>query len=227
MTCDWPIDTTCLPDAPDEAALVIREAAIELASSILWALSGRQFGACPVIARPCPQSCAMPVYSGQWRTTSCGCAVRCSRAAPSVVHLPGPVGEVLTVAVDGINLAPSEYVLEGEYLYRADGTAWPAQDLARPNGADNTWSVTYTRGHPVPRGVGRLTGILAAEFVNACTGGKCRLPRNVESVSRRGVSYQMVDPAEIYQNGKTGLSEVDLWLSAVNPNAIMQAPRVR
>lgn len=226
MTCDWPIDTTCLPDAPDEAAVVIREAAIELASSILWALSGRQYGACPVIARPCPQRCDMPMYDGTWRTTACGCVGRCSRSSPSVVHLPGPVGEVLTVAEDGIILDPSEYALEGEYLYRV-GAVWPSQDLGQPNGGIGTWSVTYTRGIPVPSGVGRLTGILAAEFVNACTGGKCRLPRNVESVNRRGVSYQMVDPAEIYQNGKTGLSEVDLWLSAVNPNVLMQAPRVR
>lgn len=227
MTCDWPIDTTCLPEAADEAALVVRESSVALASEILWALSGRQFGACPVIARPCPQSYAMPLYGGgTWRSTACGCAGGCSRVSPSVVHLPGPVGEVLAVAVDGITLDPDEYALEGEYLYRV-GDVWPAQDLGHPNGEVGTWSVTYTRGHPVPVGVGRLTGILAAEFVNACTGGKCRLPRNVESVSRRGVSYQMVDPAEIYQNGKTGLSEVDLWLSAVNPNAVMQPPRVR
>jgi hypothetical protein len=40
------------------------------------------------------------------------------------------------------------------------------------------------------------------------------------------VSYQVYNPQQIYADGKTGLSEVDLWLATVNPNHLMAAPSV-
>jgi hypothetical protein len=49
----------------------------------------------------------------------------------------------------------------------------------------------------------------------------------VTSVSRQGISYQMIDPTDILATGKTGLPEVDLWLSAVNPSHMQEPPRVR
>lgn len=82
-------------------------------------------------------------------------------------------------------------------------------------------------GTPVPGGVGVLVGTLAKEFLDACSGGKCRLPRRVQQVSRQGVSYQMVDPTDIYRSGLTGIPEIDIWLSSVNPNRLMAPPRVR
>lgn len=63
--------------------------------------------------------------------------------------------------------------------------------------------------------------------MDACGGGKCRLPRRVQTVSRQGVTYQMVDPTDIYRDGLTGLPEVDIWIASVNPNRLMGAPRVR
>lgn len=207
--------------------------------SVLWALSGRQFGQCPVIARPCPSPCPstsgvtlgpgrFPVFSdGRWLDTNCRCYGACETSGPTVVHLPGPVGEVLSVTVGGITLDTAAYQLEGDRLYRTDGAQWPRQDLLQPLGGDATWSVTYTRGVPVPAGVGVLVGVLTKEFLDACGGGKCRLPRRVQSVSRAGVSYQMVDPTDIYAAGKTGLAEIDIWLAAVNPTALQQRPAVR
>ncbi|AUM19880.1 hypothetical protein CSW53_13070 [Rhodococcus ruber] len=210
----------------------------DLAVSVLWALSGRQFGQCPVIARPCPQTCStssgtygagwFPVFAdGQWRNLTCGCPGSCTASGPKVVHLPGPVGEVLTVTVAGVILDEAAWHLEGDRLYRVDGADWPRQDMNSPSGSDGTWTVTYTRGIPVPDGVGTLVGILTKEFLDACGGGKCRLPRRVQSVSRQGVSYQMVDPTDIYRSGKTGLAEIDIWLAAVNPIALQQRPVVR
>lgn len=80
---------------------------------------------------------------------------------------------------------------------------------------------------PVPPGVGVLVGLLTKEFLAACSGGKYRLPRRVQAMTRNGVSYQMVDPQDIYASGKTGLAEVDIWLAAVNPTALQQRPTVR
>ena len=238
---EWPIDGGCLPEVstPEEQAAL--DAAKDLAVDVLWALSGRQYGVCPAVARPCPlqrnplpsgnrsswsSSALVAVWSGDnWANVACGCAGGCVSSGPRMVHLPGPVQSIVEVNVEGVIQDPSEYQLEGDILYRV-GEPWPYQDLSRPLYEDGTWSVTYMRGLPVPKGLGRLTGLLVNEFYLACTGGKCRLPRTVTEVSRQGVTHRMFDTNQIYASGKTGIAEIDLWLAAVNPHHIMQAPTV-
>jgi hypothetical protein len=242
MTCSWPVDRSCLPSATSDVDKARQAAAEDLAVAILWALSGRQYGVCPTITRPCPTPCVAPMGGvllggpgwfpiwddGNWRNVTCGCAGgNCTRSGPGVVHLPGPVAEVTRVVIGGHEVLPAEYAVEGDFLYRRGGLDWPTQDLARPAGEVGTWQVEYGRGVPVPVGVGVLVGTLALEFLNACSGGKCRLPRRVQSVSRQGVNFQMVDPTDIYRSGLTGIPEIDVWLSSVNPNRLMGAPRVR
>lgn len=253
MSCDWPIDRTCLPALPDlpdnptteqqEAyalALSRQNAAEDLAVGVLWALSGRQFGACETTARPCPNDWTTQwgmgpflspyvrlLDSGFWVDSPCGCGSgACVVSGPRVVHLPGPVAAIVSVTIAGVVLDASGYQLEGDALYRKGGASWPRQDLGRPLGENGTWSVTYTRGLPVPPGVDRLAGILAKEFISACGGGgSCRLPKTVVSTTQRGVTH-VFDPSKILAAGKTGLSEVDQWLAAVNPNHLLAAPSV-
>ncbi|OBC03370.1 hypothetical protein A5784_14145 [Mycobacterium sp. 852013-50091_SCH5140682] len=253
MPCDWPIDRTCLPELPvpsdtptaDEQAaydlaLVQRNAAEDRAVFVLWALSGRQFGVCETKVRPCPENLSLAGYAmpwaspfvltldeGHWFNWPCGCVGSCTVSGPRVVHLPGPVAEVTAVTIDGVVLDPDEYQVEGNVLYRK-GTSWPRQDLGRPLGESGTWSVTYTRGNPVPPGVAQLVGLLAKEFMVACDPSgtaKCRLPRTVVSTTRQGVTH-VFDPAKMLAAGKTGLPEVDSWLAAANPNHLAQAPEV-
>lgn len=243
MTCSWPVDRSCLPTSESAPEIAQQTDAENLAVQVLWALSGRQFGVCPVIARPCPTPCGgvspwsdlgapfIVTWDGaNWRNTACGCGPRCSYLSPSVIHLASrvalPIQEVTEVVIAGELLDDAEYRLEGDLLYRVNGS-WPAQDLTRPLDEAGTWSVTYTRGVPVPPGTAKLVGLLAAEFLAACRGGKCKLPRRVRSVTRQSVSYDMIDPTDIYTSGKTGIPEVDLWLSAVNPHRLMSAPTVR
>lgn len=238
--CEWPIDTGCLPTVTTPAEQDALDAAAELAIDVLWALSGRQYGVCPTVARPCPlpslasgrlstpyggSGISLLRTGGEWANESCGCAGRCRLSGPRMVHLPGPVQSIIEVKIAGEVIPASGYELEKNILYR-NGSPWPFQDLSRPLHEEGTWSVTYMRGVPVPKGVARLTGLLVTEFYNACTGGKCRLPRTVTEVSRQGVSHKMYNPNEIYAAGKTGIPEIDLWLSAVNPRAIMSAPTV-
>lgn len=240
MSCSWPIDRTCLPIATDEVGIAQQTAAENLAVQVLWALSGRQFGVCPVITRPCPQACSpcdldggylLAFWDGaNWRNTFCGCGARCSWESPYVVHLGVgaalPVQEIVEVVIDGVVLDASEYRLEGDLLYRV-GAKWPSQNLAAPLDEPGTWSITYTRGFPPPEGTAVLVGLLAKEFMTACAGGKCALPRRVQQVTRQGVTYQMIDPTDIYAAGKTGIPEIDIWLSAVNPRAMASPPTVR
>lgn len=228
MTCTWPVDRTCLPDANAPTDRVGMQAAVDAAVEVLWSLTGRQFGCCPVIVRPRPQVPTDGVQitggyavldAGVWRNVVCG-------GTATVIDLPGPVCDVVEVTLGGEVLPTTDYQLEGTRLYRLGDAQWPEQDMNLPLGEPGTWSVTYEQGSPPPAGAGKMVGILALEFWNACSTGKCKLPRRVQTVSRQGVTYQKVDPTDIYEKGATGLSEVDLWVSAVNPHRHRQAPAV-
>ncbi|MBP3086954.1 hypothetical protein [Mycolicibacterium fortuitum] len=246
MSCEWPVDRTCLPDLPVlgddpttaeqaayDAAVAQRNSAENIAIQVLWSLSGRQFGVCETTARPCPTYAqgfgygpfVLMLDSGHWTNWPCGCIGSCSVTGPRVVHLPGPVDAITVVTIDGVPLDQADYQLEGNALYRKGGQ-WPRQDLGRPLGESGTWSVTYTRGIPVPPGVDKLTGQLAREFAAACDDeDECRLPRTLVATTRRGVSHEF-DPSKILAAGKTGLTEVDLWLSSVNPHGLQQNAEV-
>jgi hypothetical protein len=62
------------------------------------------------------------------------------------------------------------------------------------------------------------------EFAKACTGGKCRLPANVTSVSRQGVAYEIA--AGTFPEGTTGIREVDAWIGLWNPEGRRQSTQV-
>lgn len=251
--CTWPVDRGCLTPLPElpatptdeqqaayDLALAQRNAAEDMAVQVIWALSGRQFGVCPEVIRPCPprwwdqQHYQRPAFYGllsnfDWylMAQGCGCGGRCVKSGPRMLHLPGPAQSVTKVTIDGVELDQADYTLEGDVLYRNGGQAWPGQNLGRPLGEPGTWSVEYLRGTPPPAGTAGLVGLLTKEFLAAaCSGGKCRLPRNVTQVVRQGVTFEMYNPNDIYATGKTGLPEVDLWLSAVNPNRLAAAPSV-
>lgn len=200
------------------------ESAEAVAVHVMWALSGRQFGLTLVRYRP-PVACRH--RPAEWweigslrRAFGCGCP-----DGGRVVVLPGPVGEVTEVRIGDEALPADGWRLEGDRLYRV-GHPWPPQNLDRPLPEAGTWSVVYLRGLPVPAGVDRLTGLLAKEFIAACTGsGKCRLPRTLVGTTARGVVHSF-DPAKILAAGKTGIPEIDLFLSAVNPHGLAEPPRV-
>lgn len=253
MSCQWPIDRACWPVLCAPIDKQRMQQAADNAVFILWSFTGRQFGVCPVQIRPCPTSCLpspldmlgypapipgqllplgagwwFPMWdNGAWRNVSCGCPGNCSRSGPTVVHLPGPVASVDTVTIAGVNLAASAWKLEGDYLYRIDGENWPSQDLRQPLDEAGTWSVTYQRGYPPPAGAATHVGQLAMEFFDACTKGKCKLPKRVQQITRQGVSMQMIDPHDLFGAGLTGIDTIDLWIRAVNPARVQAAPKVR
>lgn len=205
-----------------------------MAIDVLWALSGRQFGCLEVTARPCAdyaQGFGYRAYQtvldgDMWMDVGCGCTGSCTITGPRVIHLPGPVVDVLEVDLWSVTLPPDGYQLEGDALYRTGGASWPRQNLGAPLGEPGTWSVKYQQGVPAPEYVGVLTATLANELVKACTEGEeCRIPRNVVSSSRRGVNYEF-DPSKLTAAGKTWIPEIDMWLAQVNPNQLTSAPEV-
>ena len=64
---------------------------------------------------------------------------------------------------------------------------------------------------------------LASQVYLQCVGDRrCRLPQNVTSVSRQGVSASFEPP----EPGKTGLADVDMWVQSVNPNGLQEQTEV-
>ena len=131
--------------------------------------------------------------------------------------LPGPVGAVTEVVVDGTVLDPAAYLVAGSDLSRVDGKNWPiCQDLALPPTEPGTWMVTYERGVPVPAGGQVAAALLAVElFKAACSDPSCALPRRVQSISRQGVTVAVLDAFDDIDKGHTGIWLVDSWIASV------------
>lgn len=210
--CSWPVDMTCFTDEiPAERADLARSA-VDTATAILWALTGRQFGVCPVIFPVGPDGCrpvCEPVlWNGKWYNTPQGDGV-CR-----TVDLPGPVYWVdRVVDAEGEDLATS---IAGDGSVRVFGGA-----------SSRGFTVEYRRGLPTPAGAARMVGRLASQRYLQCLGDKkCELPSNTTSVTRQGVTVQMADPAEVIGQGLTGLPDVDAWVRAFNPHGLAEWPEV-
>lgn len=199
----------------DEA---IREEAVVVATELLWALSGRRYGAsCPTTIRPCLRSHCGPRPPAA--------AFPCSRLG-AVLDLGIVVHEVLEVLIDGEEF--TEWTLDNHRLLRrTDGYQWPAtQDLAAAETEAGTWSVSYTVGADVPVSGKLAARVLACEFATFLAGGKCKLPARLRNVSRQGVSMEVIDPQEFLVDGRLGIFQVDAFLVAVNPHGLAAPSRV-
>lgn len=250
--CSWAVETGCC-DQWETFDPATQQLAIAWSTYILWALSGRRYGPCSVILRPCNPKCGqyggymtfpvgqpgssgsgqpwmIPyVDNGIWR--NCGCTGGCSCRAACEITLPGPVAAVNNVMIDGVELDPAAYRLDSyrgrDVLVRIDGECWPdCQDMALDNDAVGAFAVTYSRGIAVPRAGQIAAGELACEFAKACAGAACTLPQNLASLSRNGVEVTVMDPETLLDQGLTGIANVDLWIRAVNPGRLAAPPRV-
>jgi hypothetical protein len=248
---DWPVYWSA-----DIAAFspAVTGQAVTMASHLLWALSGRQFGTCSVTLRPCRRSCfepwpggwyAYPWSSygallassagdlGYWFPLSCGACASASGCSCSYVpeaYLPAPVNDVTQVKVDGAVLASSAYRLDNNrILVRTDGSDWPScNDLTKDDTRAGTWSVTFDVGKPVPVSGQVAMGEMAYEIAKAIDGDPdtCRLPQQVTALARQGVSVSFPPLQDLLAEGRTGLWLVDMFLESANPNRLDHRSRV-
>lgn len=223
-------------------------APLQAASEHLWVASGRQYGDCEVLVRPCRASCAPEgsvsgwwwreeswpyVSSGQWPAwldMACGrCSGSCSCSSVSWLVLPELVQSIVSVLVDGEELPVSGYALYDGYRLARVGAEWPlCQDWSVPVSGVGAWSVTAVFGRPVPM-LGRLAvAELASQYDKACTGAPgCRLPsRLLEEITRAGVTKRFIDSAKLREADLTGLPLVDQFLNVVNPDRMRIGPKI-
>jgi hypothetical protein len=228
-----------------EAVAAQKLLAEEWAWTAFQMLAGMQVALCPVTVRPCKKSCRFGNYyvapvgepgggsfsphivSGQWINSWCGDSFDCSCSSVEEVVLPGPVGAITEVKVDGQVVDPTAYRVDnGNRLVRTDGQGWPyCQDMTAPDSEEGTFSVTYIQGAAADSLVNYAVGVLADEFYRSITGDKkCRLSSRVTAVTRQGVSYEM-SPG-LFSNGVTGIDEVDVIIMRYNPSKLKQRPQV-
>lgn len=240
-TTDWSgVTETWLDELPP----ALKARAEALAWTTLQALTGYALTICATSVRPCSQGHALGTWyeapvtgtpfgpmvnsRGEWVNT-CGCGGYDSCACGDVVAvmLPGPVGRVLEVKVDGAVVPATAYrVDDARDLVRTDGELWPiAQDMSKADTEPGTFSVTYFRGHGPDELTDYAAGRLAIEFARAMRDpAKCKLPAGVTAVTRQGLSMEI--NTGMFPDGYTGIREVDAVIMALNPYGLKSPPRV-
>lgn len=234
-----------LPTTPTDP----QQLQIDLAEALGWeaikTLTGGRLSTCAITVRPCKKDRRFGTYyiapvgwfggafqphiavDGEWVNCWCGDEGDCSCEGVDVVRLPGPIGRITEVQIDGVTVDPAAYrVDDGDKLIRQDGSAWPLrQNMDLPAGEVGTWSVTYFQGATIDDLFDYAAGQLAIEFYKAITGAKgCRLPKNVQAVTRQGVTFEM--SVTMFENGKTGIQEVDAIIARVNPFLLKVGPQI-
>lgn len=217
----WPI-TWLNEGGLDAWPAPIGQAAITTATAWLRGLSGGVYGVCTYnedYRGPYGDACFPTPYkdeAGGWQNVvgaphDC-CGIR-------LAHVP--VRTVAQVTLAGSILDPASYGVE-RGLLRRYGACWPTSAECSPPRV----TVVYDAGRQPDAAAAVALGVLAAEVAKDMNGDECRLPDNVLSVIRQGVTYQMIDPTVLAQNRRTGITIVDNWVDTVNPLRRRQRPVV-
>lgn len=145
---------------------------------------------------------------------------------PQRLYLRGtPVHEVTSVKYGDKLLATEDYALYNRrFLKLRRGAQWDY--FCDQKGI----TVTYSYGMMPPK-----AGVLAAQTLanellilmgEGRSGAECRIPERVRSVSREGISFDMIDPQEFMDDGRTGIWEIDLFIRTANPSRAKKPPRI-
>lgn len=218
---------------------------IEVASGILYRLSGRQYaGVCTDSVRPTARWFRVDNYAP--RIPSAGMygllgnytdrpPHRNQGQSPSREVSLGayPIREIVEVRIGGEIIPSTDYqVVDRRWLARIsdDGSGWPiAPDLDGDPlnaAATNTFQVTFTWGQAPPAGGVRAVIEYAIELAKAASGDPCNLPARVTSLQMPGTTFSLLDPMTFIDQGKTGIYLVDMWLHSVNPHGITRRSSV-
>lgn len=205
LSCPWPVDPEAcgLGEFDTESDLFIN--AVATASSIMTRLSAYTVGTCETKIRPLGMC-------RECRSWCCG--------GSDAIRLKGPYG--LSVwDVTGVSLGPDEYPInswhfdrEDRMLYRVPPDVWPTRDekWSAP-GTGEAFVVDAVIGVPPDAWALDVAARLVKELILSCTGGKCRLPSNVTTVTSQGITVRLRD-----NEVNTFIPELGAWTHAVNPH---------
>lgn len=247
--CGWTVERCGCGDCWSDQTPAVRDLAAALATTVMWAATGRRYGLCELTVLPCNPSPSEPLYqtfpvsydpwslgggsgpiaapvldSGTWRNLACGTSCNCQAACQ--VPLDGPVHDIVDVLIDGEAVSPSAYEVHDRlWLVRIDGECWPTCQVYGQEIPG--FEVTYNRGDPIPDPIQNATGLLSCEYAKSCQGRACGLPSRMKRLTRQGVELEVADiPTDGRGRIRTGLVLVDDAIDAVNPYGLIEAPTV-
>lgn len=141
-----------------------------------------------------------------------------------VIYVSGrPIVEIHSVKVDGVAVDPANYRVRNGTSVTLDRVV-PVPYVC---GRRATVDIEYTYGvSALPVVMEHAIAALRVELLAADSGGDCRIPERVTSVSRQGVSWTMIDPQDFLDEGRTGIYEVDLAIKTMNPSKARARARV-
>ncbi|QEM41558.1 head-to-tail adaptor [Gordonia phage Forza] len=143
------------------------------------------------------------------------------------VSLEGrPVIGVASVVLSRTGMADIEVAYELENKHRLRFTGNP--QYTYPLCGGKIWlSVTYTYGSPPSAELQAAIDILAKEILLGYTDpDECNLPDTVVSITRQGISMQMLNAKDFLDRGRVGITTIDHALSRINPEGVRRKSRV-
>ena len=185
IPCSWDvvIPSELCPDW-DTYPTATKDTALWLASTYLWAATGRQYGPCPITVRPSQTNRAellyqdyavMPgtsglgqpggpfLFGGRW--FNAGCASACCGNSACAIVLRGPVASIDEVIVGDEVVPASAYrvdVVTGAWLLvRTTGSAGRCARISGSNLGSRFVLVTYSIGRALPEALAIATAALA------------------------------------------------------------------
>lgn len=230
----WPVTwpDQAAADAADPAAKALAE---QYAGACMTFLTLARVGGSPVTIMPAPHQRRAGYYAwwepfpgnlwgnfypGEVYPSSTDLHTALGVNRTEAIVLPGPVGAVTDVRIDGAVLDPGAYRIEdGNHLVRTDGGLWPAAQ-------GENFTVTYLNSHEVDTMGRYAAGVMAGEWLKLFSKAKggCRLPSSVTTVSRAGITMEIA--RGMFPDGLTGIPEIDAYIMLWNPHGLRVAPRV-
>jgi hypothetical protein len=213
--------------------------AIQTASYLLWAMSGRKYSGITTVTERyncksrnyqlgasalnyAPILVSGDVYQIPTDQYDDFSEIVADGLSPeSRVKLRGrPVNAVLAVrsgSTGNVIDASGYYLVDHSTIQLRAGSSWTPCNL----------EITYTYGADVPA-IGRMAArTLAIEFIKLWSNDEeCALPQRVTSVARQGVSYTILDQQDFIQELRTGMYAIDLFIKTANPDGARVRPKV-
>ena len=191
----------------DDIPLVYPETINEMIQAVTNILFGftcyRYPGLCTASVYPClecPCSCH-PCACGIWD-------------AISLTDVPYPIQDVTEVSIDGVIVPPAEYELRNNrHIVKLSGDRWPTcNSMGLPDSDQPTVIVEFTYGREAPLELRMGAARLVEQLYKACNDARCDLPKNVRSVQRRGIEFDVEPLTKLLSGKKTGIDILDYAL---------------
>lgn len=214
----WSPIFPCDEDTIDAETL---KAATAAAQSILFAVSGRRFGVYDTteeafVVTSCQSLPTWQPYQlhGLWYNARCG------GGCTQLTLRSQPVRTVAAVRSGDVTLDADDWFLTGNTVNIPNGCPACSGCESPRFQVDYQWGIK-------PDELGNMAlGEVACEVIEGWEGRQCRLSARAQSVSRQGVTVDLLDAQELLDGGLIGTPLADSWIRTVNPNKLQRPSRV-